>query len=238
MRLAVRILGPVGVGTVLLVTVAACSGSPGPGEPTPKAPYTQAPPTPELVAIATVAPTGHGRPYSPEMIAAELQDVQFGLAPELQSPFIAAALADRIWTYDGRPYREMWFSGSCDEAGAGRCELSVQGLPDYAPTRESEDYYHFEVDLRSGAVRLAALPGGKGFPAELIPEIDGLVRSLDTEGRLEGLTLSYVLWAFPPPDDAFIVRYETGDLEGDRWIHVTVDRANQRILSMEQQVCC
>jgi len=225
------------IGTLLLLA-GGCSGSLSPLEPTPKAPYTQAPATPELVAIATVAPTGHGRPYTPEMIAAELQDVQYGLAAELRSPFIAASLADRIWTYDGRPYRELSFSGSCDEAGVGRCELTVQGLPDYAPTRESEDYYHFDVDLRSGAVTLAALPGGKGFPAELIPEIDALARSLDTEGLLRDLSLSYVFWAFPPPDDAFIVRYETGDLEGDRWIHMTIARANPRILSMNQEICC
>ena len=238
MRSAVRTLSLVVGGATVLVLAAGCAGSLIPGDPTPKAPYTQAPPTPELVAIATVAPTGHGTPYTAAMIAAELRDVQFGLAPELQSPFIAATLADRIWTYDGRPYRELLISGSCDEAGSGRCDLTVQGLPDYAPTRESEDYYHFDVDLHSGAVTLAALPGGKGFPAELFLEIDALARSLDTEGRLEDLSLSYVLWAFPPPDDAFIVRYETGDQEGDRWIHMTIDRANRRILSMEQQVCC
>jgi len=69
------LLGP------LVALISACSpvalvGTPA---PTDKAPYTQAPPTPTLSAIATVAPTGHGRPYTAEMIAVELRSLGFAV---------------------------------------------------------------------------------------------------------------------------------------------------------------
>ena len=208
----------------------------GTPETTPKAPYTNPPPTPTLSPIATVAPTGHGRPYTPEMMVAELMDVPYNFPRELQTDFVAAALADRIWTFDGRPYRELSISGSCDEGGLGRCDLSVSGLPAFAPNRETNDHYYFSVNVQSAVV----IPGASGleaYPPELGPEVDALVRSLDTERQLQKQGLRGVEWALPPPDDAFRLVYG-GDNEGDLMIYVTLDRANRQILSLERYICC
>ena len=212
-------------------------GIPGAPASTEKVPYTQAPPTPILSPIATVAPTGHGRPYTAEMIAVELLDVPDDFPPQLQNELIAAALADRIWTYDGRPYREIWITGSCNEPGRTRCDLAVSGLPAFAPTRDWEDAYFFAVDLRSGVILPTTEPGIRGLPAELVPEIEDLARALDADGRLEGMLLRHVRWLPPPPDDAYVVTFGD-DNEGDTMIFVTLDRANRRILSIETRVCC
>lgn len=221
----------------LFLIIAGCTPL-GLGTPaaTPKAPYTMPPPTPTLSPIATVAPTGHGRPYTPEMIAVELQDVPYNFPPQLQKDYVAAALADRIWTYDGRPYRDLNISGSCNDGVPIRCDLTVSGLPAFAPTTDNIDGYYFSVDLSSGLVASGSI-GLRGFPPEIAPEVDALARSLDTEGRLMKMPLRFVVWNLPPPDDAFRLAY--GDNEvGDLTIFVTLDRANRQILSMEDWVCC
>lgn len=223
----------------LLVLIVGCSPAAllGTAAPTAKAPYTQAPPTPTLSRIATVAPTGHGRPYTAEMIAIELQDVPDDFPPELQSAFIAAALADQVWTYDGRPYRQVWIQGSCDDGARGRCEVSFTGLPVFAPTIDDVDTYWFVVDLQTPVVGPERGHGLGGFPPDLAPEIDALARLLDTDGRFRNEALLGIDWALPPPDDGFVLRYGD-DNEGDTMIFVTLDRANRQILSIEDRVCC
>jgi hypothetical protein len=225
--------------TSLLALTVGCSpagmlGTPAASE---KAPYTLAPPTPDLSPLATVAPTGHGQPYTAEMIAVELADVSYNFPPELQTEFIAAALADRIWTYDGRPYREVWFTGSCNEGVRIRCDLSLTGLPAFAPTRGDVDTYWFVVHLGSPILGPEAGQALGGFPPDLVPAIDALARSLDIDGRFKAEALRGIDWALPPPDDAFVLTYGD-DNEGDTTIVVTLDRANRRILSIEERVCC
>jgi hypothetical protein len=199
---------------------------------TPKLPYTQPPPTPTLSPIATVAPTGHGRPYTAEMIAAELQDVPYTFPRELQTPFMAASLAEYIWTYDGRPYREIQFGGSCGEGVPRRCEFTISGLPAYAPTREETDHWWFTVGLDSPVLGPEAGHSLRGFPPEFAADLDPLVRSLDTEGRLAGMAVGTIGWAPPPPEDAFVLRYRKGDLEGAHIVEVLLDRTNRKILSI------
>jgi hypothetical protein len=205
--------------------------------PTDKAPYTLAPPTPTLSPIATVAPTGHGRPYTAEMIAAELLDVPDGFPPELQTEFIAAAIADRIWTYDGRPYREVWITGSCNEPVRTRCDLTLEGLPAFAPTRDDADSYWFVVHVDAPILGPESGQGLRGFPPDVAHAIDALARSLDTDGRFRAEALRGIDWALPPPDDAFVLTYGD-DNEGDTMIFVTLDRANRQLLSIDTRVCC
>lgn len=222
------------LGLLFALTLGCSSpGNLGTRAPTHKEPYTLAPPTPILSPLSTVAPTGHGRPYTAEMIAVELLDVSYDFPPELQTEFIAAALADRIWTHDGRPYREVWITGSCNDGDRRQCDLTVSGLPAFAPTREREDDYFFAVDLGSGMIRPTTEPGGRGLPPELVPQIEALARALDTDGRLEGMQLRNVRWLPPPPDDAYMLDFGNGGLEGDPRTLVTLDRPNERIISME-----
>jgi len=205
----------------------------------PKPAYTQAPPTPPLTPIATVGPSGPGQPYSAEAIALELQDVSYNFPPQLKAPavteMLAQAIADQLWTYDGSPYREVWIQGSCDESGLGRCELTLSGLPPFAPTIDSQDGYAWSIDLASGLIAPLGRPQLKGYPPELDAELDALARSLDTEGRLAEKGLLGVEWVLAPAEDAYLLRYGKGEEEGDPTLYVTLDRTNKEILAIAQE---
>ncbi len=245
MAKVVRKVAALAVAALLVapLVVAGCALFPTtPAPATPKPTYTMPPPTPTWSPVATVAPTGHGRPYTAEEIAVALREnVGYTFPPQLQEPWVARALAELIWTYDGRPYQRLWMSGDCgDRPAAGEppvthCSLSVQGLPTFAPTTEWSDSYTFEVDLASGVFTRSGVLGLRGFPPDLVPDLDRLARSLDAEGRLNAMDLRYISWALPPPDDAFHLRYQFGGLEDAIILIVTLDRAYARILSIEQQ---
>lgn len=204
-------------------------------DPTPKAPYTQAPPTPTISPIATVAPAGHGRPYTPEMIAATLASMPSTRLPDqLKNEFIASAFADRIWTYDGQPYRDMLFGGSCSDDGSS-CRARMWGLPAYAPDRTASDSYWITVDFRSGLVVTSEGHALNGFPAEAASGIDDVARSLVPVERLAETSLVFVGWALPPPENAFVLIYRLGDLEGSRLTTVTIDLEVRKVLSIHDQ---
>lgn len=204
-------------------------------DPTPKAPYTQAPPTPTISPIATAAPTEHGRPYTQDMIAGALAMTSSIRLPQpLKSEFIAAAFADRVWTYDGQPYRELFFSGSCSDDGS-MCHVSLEALPAFAPDREASDHYWFDVDVRSGPIVISEGHVLRGYPAEAASGIDDLARSLVPAERLAGTRLTSVAWELPPPENAFVLIYRLGDLEGSRQTTVTIDLDAKKVLSIEDQ---
>ena len=220
------------VATLAVVVVGCSLGLTTPPPATLKPTYTMPPPTPTLSPLATVGPTGHGRPYTAtEMAVALRQDVPYNYPPQLQADWVARALADLVWTYDGRPYRELGIHASCGEPPI-RCDLTVQGLPAFAPNWDWSDSYWFEVNMTSGLFAPAGPPSLKGFPPELVPESDALARSLDTEGRLEGVQLKYVAWALPPPDRGFRLIYGPEKYSLDPGFEVLLDYANRRIVSI------
>ncbi|HSW41001.1 MAG TPA: hypothetical protein VLM76_00630 [Patescibacteria group bacterium] len=218
---------------MLAVVVVGCSlGLTTPPPATLKPTYTMPPPTPTLSPLATVGPTGHGRPYTAtEMAVALREDVPYNFPPQLQADWVARALADLVWTYDARPYRELGIHGSCDEPPI-RCNLTVQGLPAFAPSWEESDSYWFEVRPTSGTFTPAGPPSLQGFPPELVPELDALARSLDTEGRLEAMALRAVAWALPPPDRGFRLVYGPEKYSLDPGYDVLIGFANRRIVSI------
>lgn len=227
----------------LVVLVGACAPlERTPAVPTPKPPYTLAPATPvtSLEPIRTVGPAGHGRPYTAEMMAVALREAaSYGTFPSvLQTPWLAEVLADRIWTYDGLPYRELSIDGDCTESRPDWCDLSVNGLPGFAASRDEIDVYFFpDVRPAESFIEDFRPQSLGGFPSALVPELDALVRSLDTKGRLSVFDLRSVSWALPPPDDGYILNYRRGDLEAATLLRVTVDRRNRTILSMIVTQC-
>lgn len=224
----------------LLVLLAACAPlERTPAEPTPKRPFPVVTPIRSPEPIRTVAPTGHGRPYTAEMFAVVLRErVSYNFPSVLQTPWLAEVLADRIWTYDGFPYRELLIDGHCTESRPYWCELSVQGLPGFATSRDETDVYFFpDVRPAEGFIKESRQVALGGLPSTLVPELDALVRSLDTEGRLNVFALVAASWALPPPDDGYILTYRRGDLEAATLIDVTVDRRDRTILSMVITQC-
>ena len=227
MRAAARFLGI----AAAVVGVVGCAPGLGSPEPTLKPSYTLAPPTPTISPIGTAGPAAHSRPYGAGDLTAALADPANRLPPELRAEWLAPPLAEAVWTYDGKPYRELTIAGSCDE-GAPRCDLHVGGLPSFAPDREAVDGYTFSVDLASQTIAPAGRPSLKGFPAELVPGLDATARSQDTLGQLDGMFLRNAVWTIPPPADAYALAYATGTLEGDRGLLVTVDRATGTVVSV------
>lgn len=173
-----------------------------------------------------------GRPYTAADIERELADVPEEFPDRLRDPALAGAIADALWTYDGRPYAELWLLGSCSTNGA--CELTATGRPE-SGGEESSDVYFWQVPARSSTLVASGPPALKGYPPELASEVDGLVRSLDRDGVLTGLSLLGVEWAVPPPDDGYVARYGTGDEEGARVVQVLVDRSAGQILRIAEE---
>lgn len=195
-----------------------------------KASYTLAPPTPTLSPQGTAGPDGPGQPYAAGDIQPFLERAPIGFPDELRTPFVAAAVADRVWSYDGRPYRDVLFGGSCESE---ICEFSVTGLPTFAPTHDASDTWFLRLDRRTGLISTHGAPSLKGFPPELVPELDSLARSLDVDGRLTDLALLGAQWSIPPPGDAFQLRYGKGLEEGDPTLLVTLSRSERVLLSIE-----
>lgn len=225
---------------MLVASASGCSASPATPTATPEAPHTLAPPTPTLSALATVAPTGHGRPYSAGEIAALLQEAitarPWAFAPELRAPAVmdavARAVADGVFTFDGRPYQRVSFGASCSQP-PDHCDLTMTGVPVFTGDPEATDRYWWTV-APAGPLVTAADHGLRGFPAGLAAGLDALARSLDTGGRFRDLPLEVVEWELPPPDDAWVLRYSLGTGEGDPLFFVTLDRRAQRIVSIRE----
>ncbi|HEX2756204.1 MAG TPA: hypothetical protein VHM48_12105 [Candidatus Limnocylindrales bacterium] len=218
------------------LVVAACGSmvvGPTADPPLVKAPYTLAPPTPTLRVLATVGPGGPGKPYTADDILAILRAAPAGDPAEMRTPQIAAAIADRVWTFDGRPYQRLLVGGRCD---GGMCEISAEGMPAFGATDDLADDWFWRMDLRTGLVSDNGEPRLRGFPPELVPELDALARSLDTDGTFSALPLIRVEWTVPPPVGAFVLRYGTGTQEMDVNWFVKISTVDRAILSIRKQV--
>ena len=226
--------------SVLIALVVGCSaGVASPTIPV-KEPYTQEPPTPTLSVLATVAPSGHGRPYTVGDMAALLRDAAArpaGFAAEVATPQLletmAGVLADQVYSYDGTPYQRVTMSARCDGPPVEQCDLALTGIPAFTDDPEIRDDYLWTVDPVTGRMSMIDHWLG-GFPDTLTASLDALAQSLDVDGRYKDRYLVRVGWELAPPDDAYVLRYTNGLGEGDLVFLVTVDRAARRIVSIRE----
>lgn len=185
---------------------------------------------PDAQPPGTAGPGWPAQPYAASDIRPFLERAPIGFPDELRTPFVAAAVADGLWSYDGRPYRDVLFGGSCE---SGICEFSVTGLPSFAPTHDTSDTWFLRLDRRTGLISTQGPPSLNGFPPERVPELDSLARSLDADGRFGDLGLLGAQWSIPPPAGAFELRYGKGLEESDPTLVVTVSRTDRVILPIE-----
>ncbi len=204
-----------------------------------KEPYTQEPPTPTLSVLATVAPSGHGRPYTAADMAALLGAAAArpsGFAGELNTPplveTMAGVLAGDVYTYDGTPYQRVVITARCDTPPS-RCDLFLEGVPGFTDDPHDQDGYIWTVYPATARVILTS-HGLSGFPTALTASLDALAQSLDIDGQYKDRYLMGVQWELAPPDDAYVLRYSNGLGEGDLVFWVTVDRAARRIVSIRE----
>jgi hypothetical protein len=218
-----------GAPLLIVLLIAACSGpSPSPSQPGPS----EASASPAASAAEESAPAasasagaGPGQPYDAADIleAMSTSPRPDGVAEELQTNAIAAAIAAEIWTFDGMPWDEMVVGGTC---GAQTCVVEVSGSREGV---EGDDAWTFAVDpatetVSVGATDLRALPG------EVADELDTLARSLVVNEALETMELSNLAWLPPPGTDRFAMSYRSGGEEGSCGVDLVVDAAERSIV--------
>ena len=154
---------------MLIAAVAGCGSIAIDGAATGKPSYTAPPPTPTLAPARNPSTTVHGTPYTADDVLPVLAASGSRVPPELRSGPVAAAIADalasRISTYDGEPYRELTLSGSCDDDGL-RCDLQAKGVPAFSTDRDAADFYTFSVEVGTGVLTPAGEPALRGYPAD------------------------------------------------------------------------
>ena len=165
------------------------------------------------------------RPFDPDALLAAMRTSQRpgGVPDQLETQAIAAALAERIWTFGGAAWTTFAAGGSC---GPDSCTFEIGGTPGGA---QGEDLYIFSVVPSTGEVELldATL---RGIPADLVADLDALTRELHADGDLTGLALAGVRWLPPPDDGQFELSYRSGGEEGSCGIDITVDARAPRIV--------
>jgi hypothetical protein len=158
---------------------------------------------------ATLALPVPGRPYDASTVLAAMRDSRRpgGVPDALETDAVASALADAIWTLDGRPWATVAAGGSC---GPETCTLEVSGAGAGA---EADDLWVIDVEPGTSAVRVASAEL-RSLPAGLAADLDGLVRSLVDPAALDGLFVTSVRWIPPPAEGRFVLSYRSGGEEG------------------------
>ena len=201
----------------LSVALTACAGVPSPTDPSSVEP----PSTPPIAtASAGVADGEPGRPFGAAEVLEAMRDSRRpgGVPEALQTEAIAEALAEQVWTFDGRPWASVVAGGSC---GTEACTLELSGA---APEAAGEDVWVFDVDPSDGSVSLASADL-HAVPSTVATSLDELARTTDEEGLLDGLVVTSVRWLPPPDDGRFVLAYRSGEEEGSCVRDVTVDAA-------------
>ena len=166
------------------------------------------------------------RPFDADALLAAMRTSQRpgGVPDQLETQAIAAALAERIWTFGGATWATFAAGGSC---GPGSCTFEIGGTPDGA---QGEDLYIFTVVPSTGEVELvdATL---RGIPTDLVADLDALTRELHADGDLAGLALAGVRWLPPPNDGQFELSYRSGGEEGSCGVDITVDAREPRVVT-------
>ena len=207
----------------MAVALTACAGVPSPTDSAgAESPGSAEPRSAAASATASIGGTAGepGRPFDAAEILDAMRDSRRpgGVPEELQTDAIAGALAEEVWTFDGRPWTSIVASGSC---GVEACTVELSGA---GPEAAGEDVWVFDIDPSDGSVSLASADL-HAVPPTLAESLDELARATDEEGLLDGLIATSVRWLPPPDDGRFVLAYRSGEEEGSCMRDVTVDAA-------------
>ena len=219
----------------LAVLLAACSEvAPSPSTPdlTHAASATPSETTTSSPTAAGVALPEPGRPFDAATLLAAMRDSRRpgGVPDELETDAVATALAEAIWTVDGRPWTLVSASGSC---GPSTCTLELSGAPDGA---QGDDLWVFEVMPATGSVQPNSTDL-RSIPTDLVGSLDRLARSLEAGAIIDPLILTSARWLPPPDDGQFVLSYRSGGEEGSCGVDVTVDAVAADVVSGDSSAC-
>jgi hypothetical protein len=196
-------------GALLALALAACGG------PTPS-------PTTSLgqpgTASADPSPGGAvGQPYDAAALLAAMRESTRpgGVPDQLETDAVAAAVADQVWTWDGRPWQTLSVGGACGEA---ECSLELAGSTD---GMAGADLYTFTVEPDAGEVGLE-LTDLHAYPATLDEELDQMARAAAGD-ELAELAFVSARWLPPPDQGRYWLAYRTGGEEGAPGLDLLLD---------------
>ncbi len=231
--IAVRNLGP----AVVVLALAACA-NPSPSASDQPSTSTAAS-NPSAAASVVIGDPGSpislgppGHPFDADDILAALRDSRRpdGVAEELQTQEVAAAVADTIWTLQGESWDSIATGGTCD---GGQCSLEIAGS---AAGDAGEDVWVLSVDPATADVRVVDADL-HGIPLETADAIDRLARSVDGGDALDGLLLTSVRWNAPPDESMFDLAYRSGDEEESCAMDVRLDVLSGELTEISASGC-
>jgi hypothetical protein len=173
-----------------------------------------------------------GKPFDAEDILTAMRDSRRpgGVAEELQTDAVAAAVADTIWTVQGERWDTIATSGACDP---GQCSLEIAGS---AAGDAGEDVWLLSVDPATAEITVVNADL-HGIPVDTADAIDRMARSVDGGEALDGLLLTSVRWHAPPEADTFALAYRSGDEEGSCAIDVRLDVVSGELTVVSMTGC-
>jgi hypothetical protein len=138
-----------------------------------------------------------GHPYDAQALLAAMRGSTRpgGVPDQLETDAIAGALAERIWTWDGRPWGIISVGAACGESA---CSVDVAGSTE---SGAGADLYTFSVDPADGTVELVTTDL-RGYPATLDAELDRVARAAGA-AELGALSYAGAQWLPPPEEDRY-----------------------------------
>lgn len=206
-------MSPRAAAAILAIVLAAC-GSPATSQPAP--------------SWSSIEPGG---PFDGETILAAMRESRRpgGVPDGIETPAIAADIADAITTFDGEPWSTLSIGASC---GPSTCTLDVSGSRADAI---GEDVWTFSVEPATGQVSVVDSQLGS-VPRDAVELADHAVRASNTGPQVAELIIGSVSWS-PPPDGRLVLAYRSGDEEGSCQRDVSVDMTSGSV-ELEREVDC
>lgn len=173
-----------------------------------------------------------GRPFDTDDILGAMRDSRRpgGVAEELQTDAVAAAVADTIWTLQGDRWDTIAISGACD---AAPCSLEVAGS---AAGDAGDDVWVLSVDPATAEVTVVEADL-HGVPPEIAAAVDTMARSAESGEALDGLLLTSVRWHAPPDEGTFALAYRSGDEEESCSMDVELDIETVTVTEVDSSGC-
>lgn len=200
---------------ILAILLTACGALP----PSPS------PPAPSWTPIES------GHPFDADAILSLMSESRRpgGVPDEIETPAIAAEIAETVATFDGTAWSTASVGGSC---GPSTCTLDVSGSRTEAL---GEDVWTFSIEPATGEVSLIDSQLGS-VPADVVEVADQAVRASSLGAQVAELVIGSVGW-LPPPDGRLILAYRSGEEEGSCGRDVSVDLTSGSV-ELEREADC
>jgi hypothetical protein len=220
----------------IVLALVACSGP-----PTPTADGTPGPSEPAGTSTASgiIGDPGNplslrppARPYDAADILLAMRDSRRpgGVAADLQTDAIAAAVARTVWTLQGDRWETASIGGSC---GVDACILELAGS---AAGDAGEDLWVLSVSPTSGAVDVVTADL-HAIPSATVEAIDRMARGAEGGAGLADLLLTSVRWQPPPDDGTFVLAYRSGDEEESCTVDIELDVDSGELTEVDSTGC-